>query len=115
MFLAHQFENEMVVSDVRNICDIENQYHGQNLSKGNIWPHPVFFCHIPYSIKMEICDHVNFSLKRSCKEYMPRGEIISQTPNDFFCIKHVFVSVFSHRGMYLRMLMVLVAVFVRLG
>ena len=67
MFLARHFEKEMVpplvVSDVRNICDIENQYHGQNLSKGNMWPHPALFCHIPYSIKMEICNHVNFSLK----------------------------------------------------
>ena len=68
MFLASPFEKEMVVSDVRNICDIENQYHGQNLSKGNTWPHPTFFCHIPYSIKMEICNNVNFSLKGPCIE-----------------------------------------------
>ena len=74
MLLARHFEKEMVVSDVRNICDIENQYHGQNLSKGNIWPHPAFFCHIPYSIKMEICNHVNFSLKGPCREYVPRGK-----------------------------------------
>ena len=68
MFLAGHFEKEMVVSDVRNICDIENQYHGQNLSKGNTWPHPTFFCHIPYSIKIEICNNVNFSLKGPCIE-----------------------------------------------
>ena len=74
MLLARHFEKEMVVSDVRNICDIENQYHGQILSKGNIWPHPGFFCHIPYSIKMEICNHVNFSLKMPCREYVPRGK-----------------------------------------
>ena len=77
MFLARHFEKEMFVSDVRNICDIENQYHGQNLSKGNIWPHPAFFCHIPasaYSIKMEICNHVNFSLKGPCRGYVPRGK-----------------------------------------
>ena len=62
MILARHFEKEMVpplvVSDVRNICDIENQYHGQNLSKGNMWPHPAL---LSYSIF-----HQNGNLQ-SCK------------------------------------------------
>ena len=91
MFLTCHFEKEMVVSDVRNICDIENQYHGQNLSKGNIWPHLTFFCHIPYSIKTEICDHVNLSLKGPCIKYVPRGALSYQPQMPFFsCFLFLF-------------------------